>query len=144
VHLQASIRSTSIPNVERKNEKKKVAFLTHTFSGSADVISPPHLQAPHSVINEPGTQKSGGEDERREEKKREREGRICFLFLTPSLHPQAFSPHYGIEYLVRNGKEGWISLGGICLCITGVEGLFADLGHFNVASIRVSTTPPKA
>ncbi|GAQ93065.1 hypothetical protein KFL_012790010 [Klebsormidium nitens] len=52
---------------------------------------------------------------------------------------KAFSPHHGIMYLVRNKKEGWISLGGICLCITGVEGLFADLGHFNVQAIRAST-----
>jgi K+ transporter len=32
---------------------------------------------------------------------------------------QACSPHYGILFLVRNKKQGWIMLGGIVLSITG-------------------------
>ena len=44
---------------------------------------------------------------------------------------KAFSPHYGIDFLVRNGKDGWISLGGLFLCITGTEAMYADLGHFS-------------
>ncbi|CAI8618761.1 unnamed protein product [Vicia faba] len=36
----------------------------------------------------------------------------------------------------RNGKDGWISLGGIFLCITGTEAMFADLGHFDVHAIQ--------
>ncbi|KAF8015068.1 hypothetical protein BT93_H0761 [Corymbia citriodora subsp. variegata] len=35
-------------------------------------------------------------------------------------------------------KEGWISLGGIVLAITGTEALFADVGHFTVRSIQIS------
>jgi KUP system potassium uptake protein len=31
----------------------------------------------------------------------------------------AFSPHYIIKYFSETGKEGWISLGGILLSITG-------------------------
>ena len=45
--------------------------------------------------------------------------------------PQAFSPHYGIDFLLRNGKEGWIMLGGVFLTVTGTEAMYADLGHFS-------------
>lgn len=32
---------------------------------------------------------------------------------------RAFNPKYIVDYMKRNGKDGWISLGGIFLCITG-------------------------
>lgn len=32
---------------------------------------------------------------------------------------------------MRNGTDGWKSLGGILLAFTGVEALFADLGAFS-------------
>jgi KUP system potassium uptake protein len=32
---------------------------------------------------------------------------------------RAFNPKYAVDYFKRNGKEGWISLGGVVLCITG-------------------------
>ncbi|CAO2831120.1 unnamed protein product [Amaranthus hypochondriacus] len=51
---------------------------------------------------------------------------------------KALSPHYIIMYFSKNGKEGWLSLGGTILCITGSEALFADLGHFSRSSIQVS------
>ncbi|GAB2279444.1 Potassium transporter 5 [Dionaea muscipula] len=51
---------------------------------------------------------------------------------------RAFYPKYIYDYFRRNGKEGWISLGGIVLCITGTEAMFADLGHFNVRAIQIS------
>ncbi|XP_020254491.1 potassium transporter 5-like [Asparagus officinalis] len=51
---------------------------------------------------------------------------------------RAFNPMYIIDYFKRNGKEGWISLGGVVLCITGAEAMFADLGHFNVRAIQIS------
>ncbi|XP_019423444.1 PREDICTED: potassium transporter 5-like isoform X2 [Lupinus angustifolius] len=50
----------------------------------------------------------------------------------------AFNPKYIVDYFKRNGKDGWISLGGVFLCITGSEAMFADLGHFNVRSIQLS------
>ncbi|KAJ1407056.1 Potassium transporter [Sesbania bispinosa] len=49
---------------------------------------------------------------------------------------RAFNPKYIVEYFQRNGKHGWISLGGIFLCISGCEAMFADLGHFNVRAIQ--------
>lgn len=81
---------------------------------------------------------------------------------------RAFSPHYVFKFFKKTGKDGWISLGGILLSITGgwqnpprvrlsifsyfihkkhtiyvllmsagTEAMFADLGHFTDASIRV-------
>ncbi|KAF7848793.1 hypothetical protein BT93_L1557 [Corymbia citriodora subsp. variegata] len=51
---------------------------------------------------------------------------------------KALSPHYIVHFFWRNGKKGWLSLGGTVLCITGSEALFADLGHFNRASIQIA------
>ncbi|KAJ0039234.1 hypothetical protein Pint_23880 [Pistacia integerrima] len=51
---------------------------------------------------------------------------------------KAVNPMYIIDYFSRNKKEAWISLGGIILCTTGSEALFADLGHFTVRSIQLS------
>ncbi|CAM0870697.1 unnamed protein product [Alopecurus aequalis] len=51
---------------------------------------------------------------------------------------RAFNPMYIIQYFTRNGKDGWVSLGGIVLCVTGTEGMFADLGHFNVRAVQIS------
>ncbi|KAH9713621.1 Potassium transporter 5 [Citrus sinensis] len=51
---------------------------------------------------------------------------------------RAFNPKYIVDYFRRNGKQGWISLGGIVLCITGTEAMFADLGHFSVRAIQIS------
>ncbi|CAN0916861.1 Potassium transporter 5, partial [Linum grandiflorum] len=51
---------------------------------------------------------------------------------------RAFNPKYIVDYFTRNGKTAWISLGGIVLCITGAEAMFADLGHFNVRAIQIS------
>ncbi|CAL0309720.1 unnamed protein product [Lupinus luteus] len=53
---------------------------------------------------------------------------------------RAFSPVYIIRYFKRGGKESWTSLGGILLCITGTEALFADLGHFPVLSVQIAFT----
>lgn len=50
---------------------------------------------------------------------------------------RAFNPQYIVEYFKRNGRQGWVSLGGIFLCITGTEAMFADLGHFNIPAIQV-------
>lgn len=36
---------------------------------------------------------------------------------------KAFNPKYIVDYFERNGKQGWISLGGVILCITGTTTL---------------------
>lgn len=51
---------------------------------------------------------------------------------------RAFSPLFIIKFFRETGKEGWISLGGILLSITGTEAMFADLGHFTAFSIRLA------
>ncbi|XP_073003878.1 probable potassium transporter 2 [Typha latifolia] len=50
----------------------------------------------------------------------------------------ALSPYYVVKFFKTTGKDGWISLGGILLSITGTEAMFADLGHFSEASIRLA------
>ncbi|XP_073127301.1 potassium transporter 5-like [Henckelia pumila] len=51
---------------------------------------------------------------------------------------RAFNPQYIVKYFQRNGQKAWISLGGVVLCITGTEAMFADLGHFNVPAVQIS------
>ncbi|KAL7143603.1 hypothetical protein ABFS83_08G202800 [Erythranthe nasuta] len=51
---------------------------------------------------------------------------------------KAWNPKYIIGYFQRNKRQAWTSLGGVALCITGTEALFADLGHFSVRSIQIS------
>ncbi|KAF2322990.1 hypothetical protein GH714_032665 [Hevea brasiliensis] len=51
---------------------------------------------------------------------------------------RAISPLYIIKFFGQTGKDGWISLGGILLSITGTEAMFADLGHFTALSIRIA------
>ncbi|VAI53920.1 unnamed protein product [Triticum turgidum subsp. durum] len=51
---------------------------------------------------------------------------------------RALNPMYIVEYVRRNGKQAWLSLGGVVLCTTGTEAMFADLGHFNIKAIQLS------
>ncbi|KAG5624370.1 hypothetical protein H5410_009588 [Solanum commersonii] len=51
---------------------------------------------------------------------------------------QALSPYYMYKFLKKTQRGGWMSLGGILLCITGSEAMFADLGHFSQLSIKKS------
>ncbi|KAJ6855171.1 potassium transporter 2 isoform X1 [Populus alba x Populus x berolinensis] len=53
---------------------------------------------------------------------------------------QALSPYYMFKFLKKTKKGGWMSLGGILLCITGSEAMFADLGHFSYAAIQIAFT----
>lgn len=56
-------------------------------------------------------------------------------------HPSvllAISPIYGIEYLGSEGMTGFLVLGGVFLCVTGAEALYADMGHFGARPIRVA------
>ncbi|XP_024981955.1 potassium transporter 1 [Cynara cardunculus var. scolymus] len=58
-------------------------------------------------------------------------------------NPQIFhalSPIYMVKLLKRTRREGWLSLGGVVLSITGVETMFADLGHFSTLSVKIAFT----
>jgi KUP system potassium uptake protein len=50
----------------------------------------------------------------------------------------ALNPHYGLTYLFSNGISGFLVLGGVFLCVTGAEALYADMGHFGRGPIRLS------
>lgn len=51
---------------------------------------------------------------------------------------RAMSPYFIFKFFRETGTDGWISLGGILLSMTGTEAMFADLGHFNALSIRLA------
>jgi KUP system potassium uptake protein len=56
-----------------------------------------------------------------------------------SRHPAvlaALSPLYGLRYLLSNGYASFLVLGGVFLCVTGAEALYADMGHFGSRPIR--------
>ncbi|KAD5962133.1 hypothetical protein E3N88_13606 [Mikania micrantha] len=53
---------------------------------------------------------------------------------------QALSPYYMLKFFKKTKSKGWMSLGGILLCITGSEAMFADLGHFSYAAIQIAFT----
>lgn len=50
----------------------------------------------------------------------------------------ALDPRYGLSYLASNGISGFLVLGGVFLCVTGAEALYADMGHFGARPIRLS------
>ena len=57
------------------------------------------------------------------------------------LHPgvlQGLSPSWGARFMVDHGVQGWLTLGGVVLCCTGAEALYADRGHFGAAPIRMT------
>lgn len=56
-------------------------------------------------------------------------------------HPNiylAFNPAYAVHYLMDNGFQAFLVLGGIFLCVTGAEALYADMGHVGAPSIRIA------
>ena len=50
----------------------------------------------------------------------------------------AINPRYGIAYLFSHGFHGFLVLGGVFLCVTGAEALYADMGHFGKRPIRAA------
>jgi KUP system potassium uptake protein len=50
----------------------------------------------------------------------------------------AVDPRHAIGFLVHSGGLGFLVLGGVFLCITGGEALYADMGHFGKGPIRLS------
>ena len=47
-------------------------------------------------------------------------------------------PVYAVKFFLDNGLRGFFLLGAVVLCITGVEALFVDMGHFGTKAIRIS------
>jgi len=56
-------------------------------------------------------------------------------------HPSvlfALNPWHGLHYLFTNGPKGFLVLGGVFLAVTGAEALYADMGQFGAAPIRLA------
>jgi KUP system potassium uptake protein len=57
------------------------------------------------------------------------------------MHPgviQGLSPTWGVRFLFDHGVAAWLTLGGVVLCVTGAEALYADRGHFGAVPIRMT------
>ena len=50
----------------------------------------------------------------------------------------AIDPRYGLSYLFSGGSGSFLVLGGVFLCVTGAEALYADMGHFGARPIRLA------
>ncbi len=50
----------------------------------------------------------------------------------------ALNPVYAITFLATHGALGFFSLGAVVLVVTGAEALYADMGHFGSAPIRIA------
>ena len=50
----------------------------------------------------------------------------------------ALNPLYGLGLFVRAPWTAFVSLGAVVLAVTGCEALYADMGHFGAAPIRVA------
>src|SRR6202043_1804080 len=48
----------------------------------------------------------------------------------------AIDPRYGLDYLFSGGSGAFFVLGGVFLCVTGAEALYADMGQFGKVPIR--------
>lgn len=51
---------------------------------------------------------------------------------------KALNPYYAYQYLNNNFGIAFITMGAIILCVTGAESLYADMGHFGRAPIRIT------
>jgi KUP system potassium uptake protein len=57
------------------------------------------------------------------------------------LHPVVLvglDPRYAIHALLHGGAGRFLLLGGVFLCVTGAEALYADMGHVGAKPIRVA------
>jgi len=56
-------------------------------------------------------------------------------------HPEvlgAISPHHAVRFIGEQGAVAFVLLGALVLTVTGIEALYADLGHFGKAPIRLA------
>jgi KUP system potassium uptake protein len=52
----------------------------------------------------------------------------------------AINPAHAVTFAAEYGVEAYLSLGAVVLVITGAEALYADMGHFGKAPIRLAWT----
>ncbi len=56
-------------------------------------------------------------------------------------HPEvlgALSPHHALRFILQQPGTTFVLLGALVLCVTGVEALYADMGHFGKQPIRLA------
>jgi KUP system potassium uptake protein len=56
-------------------------------------------------------------------------------------HPEvlaAVNPLHAVRFAMNEGRDAFFALGSVILCITGAEALYADMGHFGRAPIRLA------
>lgn len=58
------------------------------------------------------------------------------IFTNPAVL-MAISPLHAINFCIQNGIHGFLVLGSVFLVVTGGEALYADMGHFGRAPIRL-------
>ena len=67
---------------------------------------------------------------------------IAIAAIPPILkHPDvlyALNPVHAFSFMFNHGMIGFVTLGAVFLAVTGAEALYADLGHFGKAPIRVA------
>lgn len=61
------------------------------------------------------------------------------IILNPDII-RALNPYYALVFIMHNGLSSILTFGAIVLVVTGVEALYADLGHFNLKSIKTTWT----
>lgn len=49
----------------------------------------------------------------------------------------AVNPAHAVDFMARNGFQGYLVLGAVFLVATGGEALYADLGHFSQKAIQI-------
>jgi len=50
----------------------------------------------------------------------------------------ALSPHFALRFAFEHGWLAFLAMGSVVLAVTGAEALYADMGHFGRAPIRVA------
>ena len=58
-----------------------------------------------------------------------------------AMHPQilrALDPFYALGFVTQHGVASFVVLGAVLLAFTGAEALYADMGHFGKAPIRIA------
>jgi KUP system potassium uptake protein len=50
----------------------------------------------------------------------------------------ALNPLHGLDFLLKSGLVGWLTLGAVFLVVTGSEALYNDLGHFGRKPIQTA------
>ncbi len=50
----------------------------------------------------------------------------------------AVNPWHAVRFFHDNGAHAFLALGGVVLCLTGAEALYADMGHFGKQPIRLA------